>query len=83
MKFLVTDMESATKTGWIKSFHIWLKEHFLSNAVAQRPLLLLRQIYDEHGFESRPECIYNMDETGVPLEPCLSKVVARKGQKKI
>ena len=22
---------------------------------------LLRQIYDEHGFESCPECIYNMD----------------------
>ena len=44
---------------------------------------LLRQIYDEHGFESRPECIYNMDETGVPLEPRPPKVVARKGQKKV
>ena len=40
---------------------------------------LLRQIYDEHGFESCPECIYNMDETGVPLEPRPPKVVARKG----
>ena len=44
---------------------------------------LLRQIYDEHGFESHPECIYNMDETGVPLEPRPPKVVARKGQKKV
>ena len=44
---------------------------------------LLRQIYDEHGFESCPECIYNMDETGVPLEPRPPKVVARKGQKKV
>ena len=40
---------------------------------------LLRQIYDEHGFESCPECICNMDDTGVPLEPRPPKVVARKG----
>ena len=40
---------------------------------------LLRQIYDEHGFESHPECIYNMDEIGVPLEPLPPKVVARRG----
>lgn len=44
---------------------------------------LLHQVYDEHGFESHPECIYNMDETGVPLEPRPPKVVARKGQKKV
>ena len=44
---------------------------------------LLRQIYDEHGFKSCPECIYNMDETDVPLEPHPKKVVARKGQKKV
>ena len=44
---------------------------------------LLHQIYDEHGFESHPECIYNMDETGVPLEPRPPKVVTRKGQKKV
>ena len=44
---------------------------------------LLRQIYDEHGFESRPECVYNMDKTGVPLEPRPPRIVARKGHKKI
>ena len=44
---------------------------------------LLQQVYEKYGFESRPECIYNMDETGVPLEPRPPKVVARKGQKKI
>ena len=44
---------------------------------------LLRQIYDEHGFESHPESIYNMDETGVLLEPRPLKIVARKGQKKV
>ena len=30
---------------------------------------LLKSVYDEHGFDSHPEAIYNMDETGVPLEP--------------
>lgn len=27
---------------------------------------LLKNVYDEHGFDSHPEAIYNMDETGVP-----------------
>ena len=44
---------------------------------------LLRSIYDEHSFENYPECIYNMDETGVPLDPKSPKVIARKGAKKI
>ena len=43
----------------------------------------LKQIYDEFNFEEHPEAIYNMDETGVPLEPRPPKVVAAKGQKKV
>ena len=42
----------------------------------------LKQIYDEFNFKEHPEAIYNMDETGVPLEPRPPKVVAAKGQKK-
>ena len=44
---------------------------------------LLRKVYDEYEFNSHPECIYNMDETGVPLEPRPPKVIAKRGQKKI
>lgn len=44
---------------------------------------LLREVYDEYEFNSHPECIYNMDEMGVPLEPRPSKVIAKRGQKKI
>ena len=44
---------------------------------------LLREVFDEFDFDNCPQCIYNMDETGVPLEPKPPKVVARKGQKKI
>ena len=44
---------------------------------------LLKSVYDEHGFDSHPEAIYNMDETGVPLEPRPPKVVAAKGKRKV
>ena len=45
--------------------------------------LSVRSVYDEFEFDDHPECIYNMDETGVPLEPRPPKIVAAKGQKKI
>ena len=44
---------------------------------------LLRSVFDEFGFDDHPERIYNMDETGVPLEPRPPKVIAQKGQRKI
>ena len=44
---------------------------------------LLRSVYDEFGFDDYPKRIYNMDETGVPLEPRPPEIVAAKGQKKI
>ena len=43
---------------------------------------LLRKMYDENKFDKFPETIYNMDETGMPLEPRPPKIVAKKGQKK-
>ena len=30
---------------------------------------LLEKVFDECDFHSHPEAIYNMDETGMPLEP--------------
>ena len=44
---------------------------------------LLKEVYDEFEFEAFPQRIYNMDETGVPLDPRPPKVVAPKGQKKV
>ena len=44
---------------------------------------LLQEVYDKHDFEHHPERIYNMDETGVPLDPRPSKVLAARGQKKV
>ena len=37
------------------------------NAESMKAYFEPRQFY-EHGFESHPECVYNMDETGVPLD---------------
>lgn len=44
---------------------------------------LLRGVFDEHGFDDHPERVYNMDETGVPLQPRPPKVIAAKGKKKV
>ena len=43
----------------------------------------LRSIFDEFDFDDHPKAIYNMDETGVPLEPRPPKVIAKRGQKKV
>jgi len=44
---------------------------------------MLKEVFDDGDFWNHPEAIYNMDETGMPLEPRPPKVVARKGQKKV
>jgi len=30
---------------------------------------LSQEVFDEHDFSAHPEAIYNMDETGMPLDP--------------
>ena len=44
---------------------------------------LLQSVFDQHNFQDHPEAIYNMDETGMPLEPKPPKIVAKKGVKKV
>ena len=43
---------------------------------------LLEEVFDELDFKDHPDRIYNMDETGMLLDPHPPKVVAPKGQKK-
>ena len=43
----------------------------------------MKDIFDQFDFYSYSETIYNMDETGMPLESRPPKIVARKGEKKI
>jgi len=40
-------------------------------------------LQEENNFADHPEAIYNMDKTGMLLEPCPPKVVVQKGQKKM
>ena len=42
----------------------------------------LRKIFDNYDFDNHPEAIYNMDESGVPLEPRPPKVIAQKGKRR-
>ena len=44
---------------------------------------LLEQVLDENGLKDYPERIYNMDESGVPLDPKPQKVIAARGVRKI
>ena len=38
---------------------------------------LLKEVYNELELNGHPECIYNMDETGMPLEPRPQRVIAK------
>ena len=44
---------------------------------------LLEEVYNELDFKDHPERIYDMDETGMPLDPRPPKVVVPKGRKKV
>ena len=44
---------------------------------------LLKNVLSEHGLMNLPNQIYNVDETGMPLEHRPPKVVTKKGQKKV
>ena len=43
---------------------------------------LLKECLDEHSLQNKPAQIYNVDETGMPLDPTPPRVAACKGQKK-
>ena len=43
----------------------------------------LKSILDENELGDKPGQIYNMDESGVPLDHCSPRVLARRGQKKV
>jgi len=42
----------------------------------------LKNIMIEHDLMDKPELVYNVDESGMPLEQQSPQVVARKGKKK-
>ena len=44
---------------------------------------MLEDVLKTHDLMDHPERIYNMDETGMPLDPPPPRIVAKKGQKKV
>ena len=45
--------------------------------------ILLKSILDDHDLGGKPGQIYNMDETGIPLDHHSPRVLAKKGSKKV
>ena len=92
-------LKESTKVsdGWWRRFLEWhpnlslhagdATAHVRMNAVNDENLThyhqLLKDCLQTNGLLDHPEQIYNMDETGVPLDPKPPKIVARKGQKKV
>lgn len=44
---------------------------------------MLEKVIDDNNLRGRPECIYNQDETGLPLNNHPPKVIAVKGSKDV
>ena len=44
---------------------------------------LLKNVLDEHNLAANPERIYNVDETGTPLDFKTPNIVAKTGSKKV
>ena len=44
---------------------------------------LLQNVLEKNGLINAPHQIYNMDESGIPLDPKAINVVAKKGSKKV
>ncbi len=44
---------------------------------------VLKYVLDEHGLQDRPAQIYNVDESGVPLDHRAPRVLVKKGQRKV
>jgi len=43
---------------------------------------VLKDVLDEHGLNDRPSSLYNVDESGMPLDHRLSRIVVKKSQQK-
>jgi len=43
---------------------------------------MLKTVFDDGDFWNHPEAIYNMDESGMPLEPCPPKLLPERDRRK-
>ena len=84
--------------GWFRRFlerqpHLCLRKGDLTAAVRMEAMkntsaldnyfILLKSILDDNDLQDKPGQIYNMDESGMPLDHRSPRVLARKGQKKV
>ena len=84
--------------GWFRRFlerqpHLCLRKGDCAAAVRMEAMknkaaldnyfILLKSILDDYNLGTKPGQIYNMDETGIPLDHRSPRVLAKKGQKKV
>ena len=84
--------------GWFRRFlerqpHLCLRRGDRTAAVRMEAMqkkdaldkyfILLKSILDDHDLGGKPGQIYNMDETGIPLDHRSPRVLAKKGSKKV
>jgi len=80
--------------GWWRRFIVWQSQfslcqedfaHVCMDAISQesfsRYFDLLKSTLKKHQLEDCPDQIYNMDETGMPLDPRSPNTIAKSGQK--
>ena len=54
-----------------------------NNDALDNYFILLKSIIDDYNLGTKPGQIYNMDETGIPLDHRSPRVLAKRGQKKV
>ena len=89
--------ESGITQGWWRSFRdrqgdLSLRRgdntaHVRMDAVNEETIsdyfALLQTVMQKHGITNSPEQIYNVDESGVPLDPKAPNIVTKTGAKKV
>ena len=55
----------------------------LNSETMKRYFDLLKEVLEENELLDSPAQIYNVDETGMPLDHCPPKIIAKRGQKKV
>lgn len=55
----------------------------LNREVMNNYFALLKKIFTENDLLNSPDCIYEVDETGMPVDHRPPKVITKRGQKKV
>jgi len=91
-----TKIQKITQGWWMKFCKGWpeirlhkddsfplVQDQMANHSVFKLYFDLLDETLRKHGLKDKPSQIYNCDESGIPLEHKLPKIVAPRGMKKV